>query len=148
MVALLIATLDDAKGQFVDNVIKNPARYRTSCQIYVCTYWELFSWQLSSLPSKNKFGDQFFCFEPLQVLARGLRDFTGFDYIIHEISFRSQFLRGNFFLQLMLLFSSILVSTSCLTFKILRSLRFIFFCFSTLRNRRFFSCVFCLQSVY
>ena len=31
MVALLIATLDDAKGQFVNNVIKNPARYRTSC---------------------------------------------------------------------------------------------------------------------
>ena len=31
MVALLIATLDDVKGQFVDNVIKNPARYRTSC---------------------------------------------------------------------------------------------------------------------
>ena len=31
MVALLIATLDDAKGQFVDNVNKNPARYRTSC---------------------------------------------------------------------------------------------------------------------
>ena len=31
MVALLIATLDDAKGQFVDNVIKNPARDRTSC---------------------------------------------------------------------------------------------------------------------
>ena len=47
-------------------------------------------------------GDQFFfCFEPLQVLARGLRDFAGFDYIIHEIIFRSQFLRGNFFLQLM-----------------------------------------------
>ena len=31
MVALLIATLDHAKGQFVDNVIKNPARDRTSC---------------------------------------------------------------------------------------------------------------------
>ena len=114
MVALLvfiIATLEivlgrkklfDAKGQFVDNVIKNPVRYRTSCSIYVCTYWELFSWKLSSLSSKCKFGDQFFCFEPLQVLARGLRDFTGFDYIIDEINFRSQFLRGNFFLQLML----------------------------------------------
>lgn len=33
-------------------------------------------------------GDQFFfCFEPLQVLSRGLRDFAGFDYI-HETIFR------------------------------------------------------------